>query len=342
MLSLISPWVLSLLPLPYLVWRFIPPAPVKRSQALKVPFFSSMQQLVGKKQHGKIAKSHCLLLSIIWCLLVFALSGPRWVGEPQPIKREGRNIMLAVDLSGSMQVNDMMLQGRPVNRLTVVKLAAEAFIKKRHGDRLGLILFGDRAYLQTPLTYDRQTVLNMLHDATIGLAGKMTSIGDAIGLAIKRLQQVPPKSRVLILLTDGANNSGVLRPIQAAEMAKSDGIKVYTIGLGAERMVAQSFFGQQVINPSADLDEYSLKEIAKLTGGQYFRATDTKQLENIYQTIDKLEPIETHQTVYRSVKDYYYWPLAMAILLYLLLLIQLNSWSWPAFWGATLKKEGSA
>lgn len=328
MLTLASPWFLLLLPLPFFVWRFMPAAKIQQNQALKVPFFSAMQQIAGQKQQGSVKKNHTVLLSIIWCLLVLAVAGPQWVGKPQPIQREGRNIMLAVDLSGSMQVMDMRLQGRPIDRLSIVKLAAQEFISKRQGDRLGLILFGDRAYLQTPLTYDRQTVLNMLHDATIGLAGQRTSIGDAIGLAIKRLQQVPKKSRVLILLTDGANNAGVLEPLQAGKMAKEDDIKIYTIGLGAEHMVTQSFFGQRMINPSSDLDETSLKEIAKLTGGQYFRATDTQQLAKIYATIDKLEPVKSDSAIFRPIKDYFYWPLGIAALLFLMLLAQLSTWTW--------------
>lgn len=330
MITLIAPWAIALLPLPYLIWRFMPPATIQQNQALKVPFFAAMQHVVGDNQHSRRQKNHVLFLSLIWGLLVIAAAGPLWVGKPQAIQREGRNIMMAVDLSGSMQVTDMRIQGRPVNRLTVVKLAAEDFINKRQGDRLGLILFGDRAYLQTPLTYDRKTVLNMLRDATIGLAGQRTSIGDAIGLSIKRLQQVAKESRILILLTDGANNAGVLEPIKAAEMAKSDGIKIYTIGLGAERMITQSFFGQQMINPSSDLDESSLKQIAQLTGGRYFRATDTAELANIYHTIDKLEPVKVDTAVYRPMKEYYYWPLGLAGLLFFGLLMQLCAWSWPA------------
>jgi Ca-activated chloride channel family protein len=183
----------------------------------------------GQKQ--QMAKQNKItLLFLVWVLLVFALAGPRWVGEPQPLVRDGYNIMLALDISGSMEVSDMLVHGHPVTRLRVVKQAAEQFVQDRAGDRIGLILFGSRAYLQTPLTYDRRSVLMRIEDATVGLAGKTTSIGDALGLAVKRLQNVPAKGRMIILLTDGVNNSGVLPPLKAAELARADGIKVYTIG----------------------------------------------------------------------------------------------------------------
>ena len=209
----------------------------------------------------------------------------------------------------------MMLNGRRVTRLQVVKKAADQFVEKRKGDRIGLILFGSRAYLQTPLTFDRQTVIDMLNDATIGLAGIETAIGDAIGLAIKRLREYPVESRVLILLTDGSNNAGSVKPIPAAKLAAKEKIRIYTIGLGAERMVVASIFGNQVVNPSQDLDESSLKEVAKLTGGLYFRARNTQELEKIYQSLDKLEPISEDTIVFRPKKPLYPWPLALMLLL---------------------------
>ncbi|AHE68326.1 Mg-chelatase, subunit ChlD [Legionella oakridgensis ATCC 33761 = DSM 21215] len=250
-------------------------------------------------------------------MLLLALAGPRWVGEPRPLAREGYNIMLALDLSGSMELPDMMLHGRPVSRLTVVKRAAEQFVQERMGDKIGLILFGSRAYLQTPLTYDRQNILMRLEDATVGLAGKTTSIGDALGLAVKRLQNVPAQGRIIILLTDGANNSGVLAPMKAAELARADGIKIYTIGLGSQadpRALPSVFLN---MNASADLDEETLQEVAKVTGGRYFRATDLQSLQRIYEVINQLEKVSQEQATVRPQHDYYPWPLALAFFLFL-------------------------
>lgn len=317
MFELVWPYALCLLPLPFLVIYVFPPCRNKSSRALKVPFYEELHPLVSTVASD--SKQKWVFLWLIWLLLVFALSGPQWVGEPQPVKQEGRNIMLALDLSGSMRMNDMKINNQTVTRLDVVKQTAREFIKKRLGDRIGLILFGTRAYLQTPLTFDRQTVLHMLNDATVGLAGQTTSIGDAIGLAIKRLQQTPKKSRVLILLTDGVNNSGVLTPKQAADIAKSHQVKIYTIGLGADKMIVQSIFGPQAYNPSLELDEKGLKEIAHLTGGEFFRAKDYKQLENIYQTINALEPVNADSKISRPRKDLYYIPVCFSLLVFFLL-----------------------
>ena len=224
--------------------------------------------------------------------------------------------MLALDLSGSMELTDMMLHGRPVSRLMVVKEAAKQFVEDRKGDHIGLILFGTQAYLQTPLTYDRHSVLARIEDASVGLAGKTTSIGDAVGLAVKRLESVPKQGRVIILLTDGANNSGILTPLKAAEIAKDEGIKIYTIGLGAESdpnaITPDNFL---TMNASADLDEDTLKEMAKMTDGQYFRATDPDSLKAIYKKINELERTKQEQASVRPQKEYYPWLLALVLLL---------------------------
>lgn len=315
MFELALPWALVLIPLPLLIWLLLPRAVLQLPAALKVPFYNAMLSIVDKKKPSLAGQTQIGLLFLIWSLVVFAAAGPRWVGEPEPLKREGRNIMLALDLSGSMELSDMLLNGRPASRLAVVKRAAEQFVQARVGDRIGLILFGTRAYLQTPLTYDRQSVLHRIDDATVGLAGQTTSIGDAIGLAVKRLEDVPAKGRMIILLTDGANNSGMLPPLKAAELAALDKIKIYTIGLGAEsdpRALGGAFFNP---NPSSDLDEETLQEVAKITGGRYFRATDTQSLHEIYETINQLETVTQEQATIRPQHDYYPWPLALALLL---------------------------
>ena len=316
MFELAWPWALILLPLPLIIWFWWPSAPIELPAALKVPFFTAMVGLVDSKKRPMILQKKMAPLFVIWILLIVALSGPRWVGEPEPLMRDGYNIMLALDISGSMEISDMLLAGRPATRLSVVKQAAVQFVKDRMGDKIGLILFGTRAYLQTPLTYDRQTVLYRLDDATAGLAGKTTSIGDALGLAVKRLQAVPAKGRMIILLTDGVNNSGVLAPLKAAELARDDGIKVYTIGLGAESN-AQTLGGMLIgMNMTAELDEDTLKTIATMTGGRYFRATDSQSLQRIYQTIHQMETITQEQATIRPQQEYHVWPLGAAIVLF--------------------------
>lgn len=317
MFELATPWLLVILPLPLLCWLLLPPAKKVLPLAVRVPFFTAMTSIVNAESRLSSATSQLMIPGVVWVLLVFALAGPRWVGEPRAVEQEGYNIMMALDLSGSMEVNDMILQGRPVSRLLVVKQAAEQFVRDRRGDKIGLILFGTQAYLQTPLTYDRQNILERLEDATPGLAGKTTSIGDAVGLAIKSLQHVPPTGRVIILLTDGANNSGVIAPLKAAELAKNDGIKIYTIGLGAEvdpRALANDFFN---VNVGAELDEPTLERMAVMTGGRYFRATDIKSLKSIYQTISQLETVSQQHDTIRPQREYYPWLVGAALLLLL-------------------------
>lgn len=315
MFELANPWVLILFPLPLLFWFLMPRAKVQLPAALKVPFFAAMIDIADQEKRSVSAQYSLLVPAIMWLLLVVALAGPRWIGAPKPIEREGFNIMMALDLSASMEIPDMLLHGRPVSRLSVVKSAAEQFVRERSGDKVGLILFGTRAYLQTPLTYDRHTILLRLEDATAGLAGKTTSIGDAVGLAVKRLNDVPKQGRILILLTDGANNSGVLAPLKAAELAKDEEIKIYTIGLGSEADSRAVVGGFMMQNASADLDEETLKKMSAMTEGRYFRATDTETLHSIYKTINELETVNQEQATVRPQKEYYPWFVGFALLL---------------------------
>jgi Ca-activated chloride channel homolog len=321
MFSFAWPWIFLCLPLPFLIHRFIPRATGHQNRALMVPFLSRIEALQQSQSSGNgWQQTHWWLSYIAWVLLVVAAANPQWLGKPIALPQQGRSIMLALDISGSMRIPDMQLHGQLVNRLQTVKQVATQFIEGRRGDRLGLILFGSRAYLQTPLTFDRKTVHKMLDDATIGLAGQYTAIGDAIGLAIKRLIDTKNKSRVLILLTDGANNRGSLLPLSAAKIAKKDHIKIYTIGIGANRLMVPGIFGPQMVNPSSDLDDTTLRKIASLTGGLFFRATDAKALQKIYQTIDKLEPVASSKQVMRPVTALFYWPLGLAFLIILILL----------------------
>ena len=255
---------------------------------------------------------------LAWCLLVVAAARPERIGDELDVPVAGRNLMLAVDLSGSMDQKDFELGGRRVDRLTATKAVASDFISRREGYRIGLILFGVRAYLQVPLTLDRDTVRVLLLEAEIGLAGEKTAIGDAITLAVRRLheQEVDEGEQVLVLLTDGANTAGEVQPLKAAELAQQVGLRIYTIGIGAESLEVSSLLGgRRAINPSADLDEATLTAIAQQTGGRYFRATDTASLQDIYALVDELEPVEEPESGFRPVKSYYVWPLGTAFAL---------------------------
>ena len=308
------PWLLLVLPLPLLVRWLFPARMTVEQAALKVPFlddFSDAQtQSVALNQKWPL-----WLASIAWVLLVIACTRPQWLGEPIEQAISGRDLMLAVDLSNSMEEHDFFINKRPVDRLTAVKWVAKDFINRRVGDRIGLILFGTQAYLQTPLTFDRKTVMTLLDESYIGMAGDYTAIGDAIGLAIKRLKNQPDNSRVLILLTDGANTAGEVAPLKAAELAAANHLKIYTIGIGADEMIVRSFFGTRKVNPSTDLDENTMVKIAETTGGRYFRARSSDELNNIYMLLDKLEPIEKDKQFFRPRTDLFYWPLVLALIL---------------------------
>jgi len=309
------PWLLLLAPLPWLLRWLLPASPAGDLQALRVPWFSAV---TGGKSGWLRRPWLALAAALVWLLLVVAAARPQWVGEIENLPVTGRDLLLAVDISGSMDTQDMILNKTAVNRLSVVKKVAGEFIRRRHGDRVGLILFGSRAYLQTPLTFDTQTTATLLDESEIGLAGRETAIGDAIGLAVKRLREDAAADRVLVLLTDGANTSGEVQPLQAAGFAARDGLTVYTVGVGADEMMVQDFFGSRVVNPSADLDEDTLKAIAEQTGGRYFRARDAKSLEKIYEILDELEPVESDVETIRPIDELFYWPLGLAYVLALL------------------------
>jgi Ca-activated chloride channel family protein len=254
-------------------------------------------------------------------LLLLAAARPQWLGEPVTLPLSGRDLMLAVDVSGSMQQEDYRLSGRPVNRLDVVKAVAGRFVERRDADRLGLILFGSRAYLQTPLTYDRQTVRTMLQETVIGLAGRETAIGDAIALAIKRLREQPQDNRVLIILTDGSNTAGNIAPLEAAKLAAQIGVRIYTIGIGGGPAGVRTPYGM-LAQPGTDLDPVTLQAIAVETGGRYFQATDTRQLERVYEDLDRLEPSVRDERSYRPMQSLFVWPAAIALLLSMALALQ--------------------
>lgn len=310
-------WAFAALPLPLLAAWLLPRAADRSEPALQLPYAGALTATVSGSPASP-DRLRLVLATLAWVLLVIAAARPQFQGEPIELPVTGRDLMLAVDISGSMQVEDMLIRNHVSSRLAAVKQVAGDFIEQRQGDRLGLILFGDQAYLQTPLTFDRETVRTQLEEAAIGLAGKRTAIGDAIGLAVKRLRDQPEENRVLVLLTDGDNTAGHLEPLKAAQLAAREKIRIYTIGIGAEERIVQGFFGRQRV-ANTELDERSLTAIADATGGRYFRARDTAALQQIYDLIDRIEPVSEDQQTFRPVSELYRWPLGTALLLTLLM-----------------------
>lgn len=299
MLELQWPWLLLLAPLPLLM-RFLP-LQQREEAALRVPFFDAAANLQARQHAGSYGYPlHYLMLWLIWLSSVFAASNPQWVGEPVSIPSSGRDLMLAVDISESMLSRDMIYQGRRLDRLTAVKLVVGDFVKHRKNDRLGLILFGSRAYLQAPLTHDRRTVGTLLQEAQSGFAGPSTAIGDAIGLAVKRLRGQDDNNRVVILLTDGSNTDGELLPANAADLAARFNVKIYTIGFGSQ---------------DREIDLQTLQQVAEKTGGRAFRARNLEQLAEIHSELNRLEPVEHDAQTFRPVRALFYWPLAAAFCL---------------------------
>ncbi len=316
------PWALAALPVPLVLrwlWR---PAGDETASALRVPFYAALVALARPGARPTESNGRRVAaLALVWLLIVIAAARPQHLGNAADIPVTGRDLMLAVDTSGSMEVPDLVSNGQPETRLQVVQEVAGDFIARRAGDRVGLILFGKRAYLQTPLTFDRTTARQMLDEAEIGLAGRETAIGDAIGVAVKHLRDLPQDSRVLVLLTDGANTAGELTPTQGADLAKQFKVRVYTIGVGADVLdigaaIGSSAFNSVLrprrINPSVDLDERLLNFIANTTGGKYFRARDRNGLEEIYREIDVLEPHAREDEIVRPITELYNWPLGLS------------------------------
>ena len=307
MVTLGWPWLLLLLPLPLLI-RLLP----ARQQEIEPLYVATLPHLSQQAPHRSY--SLFLLALLIWSLLLLALARPAWLGEPEPLERPHRDLMLAIDLSDSMRTMDMLEQGRPVNRLQVVKRQLRQFVGQRAGDRIGLILFADHAYLMSPLTSDWRTLQSFIDELDFSMAGYLTSIGEAIGLSIKRFRDEGSRQKLLILLSDGRDTVGTVSPLAAATLAAQHQMRIYTIGLGAE-VALDDPLASATDNPAADLDEQTLREIARVTQGHYFRARDPESLAAIYQEIDALEPMEKSQHFYQPRLELYAYPLALALLL---------------------------
>ena len=300
-------WILLAWPLPWLVLRWrshtgqaSPPA----SQLLYYPQLTLAQpETVTTNQTRR--KPLPLPLVLVWTLLVVAAARPVMEGEPIPLQQQARSMMLAVDLSPSMGEDDMIVNGYRVSRLQAVHRVVEQFIERRKRDRMGLIVFGRQAYLHVPLTFDLETLRTLLLETRIGLAGDRTAIGDAIGLAIKKLSALPAQRRVLVLLTDGANTAGTVDPLEAARQAAQAGIVIHTVGIGTP----------DVRDDAADLD--TLEQIARVTGGTFFNARSAPELEMAYAALDMLEPVTEEGPVVRPLQPLHHWPLLAALLIWL-------------------------
>lgn len=303
------PWMALLIPLPWILVRLRRPA-AAHGAALFLPFATEVDGIGAGA--ARVSRATAVWLGLAWVLLVLAAMRPQWLGAPLPVATRGRQIILAIDCSGSMATQDM---AGGESRLQVVQQVAGRFIDARKGDQIGLILFGTRPYLQTPLTTDLPTVHRFLDEAMVGVAGPQTAIGDAIGLAIKTLRSQPheadsKRQPVMILLTDGGNDAGVMPPLEAARLAAQTGLRIFTIGVGAQ--VQQTVFG---VSGNTDLDVNLLKNIARITGGQFFRATDPGALSAVYRKINRLEPVAGDQQWLRPASEWFAWPLALALLL---------------------------
>jgi len=312
------PWLLLALPLPWLVRALLPARRDAASAALRVPFGNRLDGIAGKGGASHPRGVGVLAWSV-WALLCLAAARPQILGDVVQPPQQGRDLMLAVDLSGSMGEEDMEIGGQTVNRLTAAKAVLADFLDRRAGDRVGLVVFGQRAFVLAPLTLDRDTVRQQLADSVVGLAGRETAIGDAIALAVKRLRAQPAGQRVLILLTDGVNTAGALDPSKAAEVARNESVRIHTIAFGGEGS-GLSVFGVPLQLPGGAemIDEAGLQRIAESTGGRAFRARDTRELAGIYAEIDRLEPVERPGQSVRPRIERYAWPLSAALALGLL------------------------
>ena len=330
-LSMAWPWLLAALPLPLLVRWLLPARRDDASPALRVPYGERVDDVArGSRARTLRGTGPGWLAWLAWALLCVAAARPQQLGTPVVPPQAGRDLMLAVDLSGSMAEEDMELGGQAVDRLTAAKAVIADFLDHRGGDRVGLLVFGQRAYTLTPLTLDLASVRQQLADSVVGLAGRETALGDAIGLAVKRLRGQPTRQRVLVLLTDGVNTAGVLAPDKAAELAAAEGVRVHTIAFGGEGGLSLFGFSLPMPGGGDDIDEASLQRIATRTGGRFFRARDTASLAGIYAEIDRLEPVRRPGQAVRPRIERYAWPLGAALLLAALAMLSRRRDAWRA------------
>ncbi len=317
MLSFMWPWVAIVLPLAWGARRLLEPADAVHPMtgAIRVPFWDRLGIIKTAKVSAETSKWSELLSIAAWVLLVAAAMRPVWWGKPILNQQSSHNIMLALDVSGSMEEQDFDLNRHPATRLQILKAVSDDFIRSRSGDNLGIVIFGSEAYTYAPLSPDIKTLRELLGEIGIGIAGTQTAVGDALALAVQGVASVPTDSQIVILMSDGVSNAGRVSVDEAIKLATAQGIKVYTVGIGSDAQMIQDFFGMVQINSSQSLDEKTLQHIAQKTGGSYFRAKSTQELADIYATINRLEPVERDAEFVRPRQDLFFIPLLMAMLL---------------------------
>ncbi|EED32519.1 von Willebrand factor type A domain protein [gamma proteobacterium NOR5-3] len=314
MLEFTLPWAFALLALPLLV-RWLTPPHRESQDSLQVPYFQRLVLLSGETPRSGASvlrrrRMQSVVSVIGWCLLVTAAARPEWVGEPVSVEKSARDLMLALDLSGSMDARDFRDQnGQQQNRLSAAKQVLKDFAAQRDGDRLGLIVFGNAAYLQAPFTDDIATWLTLLEESEVAMAGPSTALGDAIGLAISLFQASETRNRVLVVLTDGNDTGSRVPPVDAASIAAANDVTIYTVAVGDP-----STIGEEA------LDLETLDAIASSTRGASFLALDTLALKDAYEQINRLEPAQYDSLSYRPRSSLFHWPLALFAVLYLIAL----------------------
>lgn len=296
----------------------------KGATAIRFPFSYQFKRVNFFSPSSIISRVPLILKSMVLILLVLAAARPQRYSVSREISSSGVDIILCLDTSGSMRALDFEFDGKRVNRLSAVKGVVQDFIKKRPHDRIGLVVFGEEAFTQSPLTLDKGLLLSLVKGLEVGMAGDSTALGDAIAIGGKRLKDLKAKSKILILLTDGRNNSGNISPESASEALRAFGIKIYTIGVGSFGLVpfdVKTFFGNQIIKQKVDLDEETLQKVADIGGGKYFLASNSRELAKIYDIIDKAEKREVKLKEFFHFEELYRYFLIPAIILVLLELI---------------------
>jgi len=308
-IELAFPWALLLLPAPWLVWRFVPPRR-EQAPALRFPFFRRIAQAAGAEPRpGSVVlarqRLQMIVAILVWALMVTALARPERVGEPIEITKAARDVILAIDISGSMDEHDFVAEdGSRVQRLEAVKRVVGQFIEARQGDRVALIIFGSKAFVQAPFTEDLRTVRELLEQTEVGMAGPHTVIGDAIGLAIRTFEAREIQQRLLILLSDGADTGSRMSPVNAAEIAARNGVEIFTIGVGDPGTAGE---GQ--------VDLAALEDIAGRAHGRFFVADDEAGLTSVYDRIDEMAPRQVETLSFRPREPLGHWLLAAAAVL---------------------------
>ena len=321
------PYLAFLVFLPFLIRLLHIKGTSTFDRALRIPFLKdiksiqSIKSVLGSFSGPSLFNLSFWVLFLAWCLVVLSLMRPVELGNPQRIENKGRDILLVTDISTSMLEEDFVYMHRRISRMEAVRAVVSDFVKNRLHDRLGLILFGTRAYLQAPLTFDRQAVLDVLDQMRAGMAGQSTSLGDAVGLALKTLKKskTTKDNQVIILLTDGESNDGYMSVAEAINLAYEEGVKIYTIGVGSpQKSLVDAFFG---IQHNSALDEAFLKELAEKTKGRYFKVENLKDLINVYQKIDTLEEQDFEDHFIQNKTELYYIPFFAAFLWILVVLL---------------------